>query len=97
MSVQSPILSPAERGPLGQYLWDLRKAANIMGNRRFPWNGTASCLFAAAAASTLPIWKSDSARVARVAVVWSERLLADGVKRISDRVGRTAVAAPDTN
>ncbi len=29
MSVQTPILSPAERGPLGQYLWDLRKAANM--------------------------------------------------------------------
>jgi transcriptional regulator with XRE-family HTH domain len=27
--VQSPILSPAERGPLGQYLWDLRKAADM--------------------------------------------------------------------
>lgn len=29
MGVQSPILSPSERGPLGQYLWDLRKAANM--------------------------------------------------------------------
>lgn len=27
MAVQSPIVSPAERGPLGQYLWTLRKAA----------------------------------------------------------------------
>jgi len=29
VGVQSPILSPAQRGPLGQYLWDLRKAANM--------------------------------------------------------------------
>lgn len=29
MGVQSPILSPSERGPLGQYLWTLRKAANM--------------------------------------------------------------------
>ena len=27
MSVHSPIISPSERGPLGQYLWTLRKAA----------------------------------------------------------------------
>ena len=27
MAVQSPILSPSERGPLGQYLWTLRRAA----------------------------------------------------------------------
>lgn len=27
MAVPSPILSPSERGPLGQYLWTLRKAA----------------------------------------------------------------------
>lgn len=27
MAVQSPIISPSERGPLGQYLWTLRKAA----------------------------------------------------------------------
>ena len=27
MAVQSPIVSPSERGPLGQYLWTLRKAA----------------------------------------------------------------------
>jgi HTH-type transcriptional regulator, competence development regulator len=29
MGIQSPILSPSERGPLGQYLWDLRKAAQM--------------------------------------------------------------------
>lgn len=29
MGVQSPFLSPSERGPLGQYLWDLRKAAKM--------------------------------------------------------------------
>ena len=29
MGVQSPFLSPAERGPLGQHLWDLRKAAQM--------------------------------------------------------------------
>lgn len=29
MTVQSPFVSPAERGPLGQYLWDLRKAASM--------------------------------------------------------------------
>jgi transcriptional regulator with XRE-family HTH domain len=29
MAVQSPMLSPAERGPLGQYLWTLRKAADM--------------------------------------------------------------------
>lgn len=29
MGVQSPILSPSERGALGQYLWTLRKAANM--------------------------------------------------------------------
>lgn len=29
MSVSSPILSPSERGPLGQYLWGLRKAAQM--------------------------------------------------------------------
>ena len=29
MSVPSPSLSPAERGPLGQYLWTLRKAADM--------------------------------------------------------------------
>jgi HTH-type transcriptional regulator, competence development regulator len=29
VGVQSPILSPSERGPLGQYLWDLRKAAGM--------------------------------------------------------------------
>lgn len=29
MAVQSPILSPSERGPLGQYLWTLRKAADM--------------------------------------------------------------------
>ncbi len=27
MGVQSPIVSPSDRGPLGQYLWTLRKAA----------------------------------------------------------------------
>ena len=27
MAVQSPFISPSERGPLGQYLWTLRKAA----------------------------------------------------------------------
>jgi transcriptional regulator with XRE-family HTH domain len=27
MAVQSPIVSPSERGPLGEYLWTLRKAA----------------------------------------------------------------------
>ena len=29
MSVPTPILSPSERGPLGQYLWTLRKAAQM--------------------------------------------------------------------
>lgn len=29
MGVHSPILSPSDRGPLGQYLWTLRKAANM--------------------------------------------------------------------
>ena len=29
MGVQSPFLSPAQRGPLGQYLWTLRKAADM--------------------------------------------------------------------
>jgi transcriptional regulator with XRE-family HTH domain len=29
VAVQSPILSPSERGPLGQYLWTLRKAVNM--------------------------------------------------------------------
>lgn len=29
VGVQSPILSPSERGPLGQYLWTLRKAADM--------------------------------------------------------------------
>jgi transcriptional regulator with XRE-family HTH domain len=29
VAVQSPILSPSERGPLGQYLWTLRKAADM--------------------------------------------------------------------
>lgn len=29
MAVQSPIVSPSERGPLGQYLWTLRKAADM--------------------------------------------------------------------
>lgn len=27
--MSSPILSPSERGPLGQYLWSLRKAAKM--------------------------------------------------------------------
>ena len=29
MAAKSPILSPSERGPLGQYLWELRKAADM--------------------------------------------------------------------
>lgn len=29
MGVPTPILSPAERGPLGQYVWSLRKAARM--------------------------------------------------------------------
>jgi transcriptional regulator with XRE-family HTH domain len=29
VGVQSPILSPSERGPLGQYLWSLRKAVKM--------------------------------------------------------------------
>ena len=29
MGLSSPPLSPAERGPLGQYLWTLRKAADM--------------------------------------------------------------------
>ncbi len=29
MGVPTPILSPSERGPLGQYLWSLRKAAQM--------------------------------------------------------------------
>src|ERR1700722_20340194 len=29
MAVQSPMLSPADRAPLGQYLWTLRKAADM--------------------------------------------------------------------
>lgn len=29
MGVKSPILSPSERGPLGQYVWSLRKAAQM--------------------------------------------------------------------
>src|SRR5215213_8592693 len=27
MGVQSPIVAPSERGPLGQYLWTIRKAS----------------------------------------------------------------------
>jgi len=29
VGAQTPILSPSERGPLGQYLWELRKAADM--------------------------------------------------------------------
>lgn len=29
LGVQSPYVSPTDRGPLGQYLWDLRKAAKM--------------------------------------------------------------------
>jgi transcriptional regulator with XRE-family HTH domain len=29
VGVPSPILSPSERGPLGQYLWSLRKASRM--------------------------------------------------------------------
>ena len=29
MGSQSPYLSPSERGPLGQYLWELRKATDM--------------------------------------------------------------------